>query len=451
MAILTDGETSLYGSYTLTQQNNTKFTFNTDTKYVPKNIELTVNVRSAATPTISGGAPSGSVSSITGNNITLSDTNNGISVTASGTTSRAAITCSTTQSGWIGTSIASSAASSAVALTEKTRYITEITVPTATNFTLSSTGNTATDTSTIAITNGAYRKMSITNYGNGNLSNITNSANGTIGTLVNNGTITTLSNGSTITTLTNTGTITTLNNTGTIAVKSTSSSSGNLTVSAYNASGTLESDKSIVSDGKWVSTSVSAAGTYYGRVTIAAGEASSSFANSGISTYFNAGSSSSYNMYITPRHSIDTAGYLAAASNVAGTTSYYTIKTTSLTFSGGALNSQAANLSTQTNITTNTTTNNSGVSITCRGYAGRAAVTYTNASAGWYAAHTSATTASSAVAQTSWTGTTYYIDGVTLTKPSSGTRTFTITVPNGTGTITFTFSVDSSGNVTVTE
>lgn len=123
-----------------------------------------------------------------------------------------------------------------------------------------------------------------------------------------------------------------------------------------------------------------------------------------------------------------------------------------LNFTGGGLNNQAADLSTQTNVTTNTSTNNSGVSITCRGKAGRAAVTYTNTTGGWFDAHSSATTASSAVSQQTWAGTTYYIDGVTLQKPSSGTRTFDITVPNGASdTITFHFVVDSSGNTTIEE
>lgn len=43
------------------------------------------------------------------------------------------------------------------------------------------------------------------------------------------------------------------------------------------------------------------------------------------------------------------------------------------------------------------------------------------------------------------------ITGVTLTAPSSGTKTFSITVPNGNTTATFVFNVDSSGNVTITE
>lgn len=41
------------------------------------------------------------------------------------------------------------------------------------------------------------------------------------------------------------------------------------------------------------------------------------------------------------------------------------------------------------------------------------------------------------------------LTGVNIPKPSSGTNTFAVKVPNGSSTITFTFTVDSSGNVTV--
>lgn len=41
--------------------------------------------------------------------------------------------------------------------------------------------------------------------------------------------------------------------------------------------------------------------------------------------------------------------------------------------------------------------------------------------------------------------------GVTILAPSSGTNSFSVTVPNGNSTATFVFNVDSSGNVTITE
>ena len=63
-----------------------------------------------------------------------------------------------------------------------------------------------------------------------------------------------------------------------------------------------------------------------------AGAATSSFANTGMSTYFTAGSSGSNSVSITPQHSVTSAGYLdATVSPVNGTTVYYSIKTTSVT------------------------------------------------------------------------------------------------------------------------
>lgn len=42
------------------------------------------------------------------------------------------------------------------------------------------------------------------------------------------------------------------------------------------------------------------------------------------------------------------------------------------------------------------------------------------------------------------------VTGINIPKPSSGTNTFAVKVPDGDGTVTFTFTVDSSGNVTLT-
>lgn len=59
-------------------------------------------------------------------------------------------------------------------------------------------------------------------------------------------------------------------------------------------------------------------------------------ANTGISTYFNEGSSSSNSISITPTYTNSTAGYLAAhATAQSGTTAYYTIKTATFTGDGG--------------------------------------------------------------------------------------------------------------------
>lgn len=92
-----------------------------------------------------------------------------------------------------------------------------------------------------------------------------------------------------------------------------------------------------------------------------------------------------------------------------------------------------------------------GISITATGGgSASASATATTGTAGY--AQTNATLGTGTIAASSTTTTaTTYISGVTVTAPSSGTRTFSITVPNGAGTATFVFNVDASGNVTITE
>lgn len=117
-------------------------------------------------------------------------------------------------------------------------------------------------------------------------------------------------------------------------------------------------------------------------------------------------------------------------------------------FTGGGISGTAT--ANATNASISSSTNNSGVSIAATASATRAQVTYNGTVAGWVS-QSSGAQALAASSATALTGTTYYINGVTLTKPSSGTRTFSITVPNGSTTITFVFNVDTSGNVTVVE
>lgn len=116
------------------------------------------------------------------------------------------------------------------------------------------------------------------------------------------------------------------------------------------------------------------------------------------------------------------------------------------TISGGTV---SCNRSGSTNITSSTSdTYTNGISLTFTG--GRAAATATAAvtTAGYAAINASFATANLA-ADTATS--TYYIQGVTLTTPNSGTRQFDVTVPNGSSTtVTFHFVVDSSGNVTIT-
>lgn len=89
-------------------------------------------------------------------------------------------------------------------------------------------------------------------------------------------------------------------------------------------------------------------------------------------------------------------------------------------FDGGELTNKSAS-ATGTNATLETT-NNSGISILTKGTAGRAAVLYNGAVNG-YVNVADNTTASAAVASSTWDGTTYYLKNVTLPKD----KTFAVT------------------------
>ena len=122
-----------------------------------------------------------------------------------------------------------------------------------------------------------------------------------------------------------------------------------------------------------------------------------------------------------------------------------TMSTVTPRFSGGTLNGSSAT-ATLTNITTSQT-DVSGVKLQANATATRATMLY-SVSAGYIASRTNATAMSSNTK--SWSGTTYYLSGVTLETPESGTREFSITVPNGDeGNITFRFVTDAGGNTTI--
>lgn len=110
------------------------------------------------------------------------------------------------------------------------------------------------------------------------------------------------------------------------------------------------------------------------------------------------------------------------------TTSNYYVKAGTLSSTGGNVSGTNATLS---------TSNTSGISVTGSGQG-------SVSTSGWIDAGASASSASSQ---------TKYLTGVKLVPPGSGTRSFSIEVPNGSTTdfITFVFTVDSTGAVTVTE
>ena len=160
---------------------------------------------------------------------------------------------------------------------------------------------------------------------------------------------------------------------------------------------------------------------------------------------------------------VGTAGYaptsLTGSVSVSGTATaktskrdssvtYVPITTASPSFKGGAV-SGTATASSSTGASLSTTTNNSGITIAAAASATRAKVQYNAAVNGWVskAASADAYAASSA---TALTGTTYYLNGATLSKPTTGTRTFTVTAPDANNVNhVYTFTTDTTGRTTI--
>lgn len=261
----------------------------------------------------------------------------------------------------------------------------------------------------------------------------------------------------------------TVTNNGTATVSSGSATAGNLTVSAYNSSGTAENNKSIVSAGKWVATSVSAAGTYYGRVTVGAGAVSASVSsNTGGSasmaaTGFTA-SSSATNYYVTlsttagsvkAKAQGSTAGYITTSTSnetaatsvaVSGNGNKVYIPVASPTFSATPTGGSTASSSTAS---ISNSTNSSGVSIQTAYSINAVAINYASAVKGMLDKSANTATGSNTTAKGSTNGTLYYINGVTMATPSSGSRTFTVTAPSGGTNHTYTFTQGADGRTTI--
>ena len=212
------------------------------------------------TPKFDGGALNSKGATATGTNVTLgtSDTS-GISVLAKGTAGRDAVLYNGAVAGYV--SVADNTTASAAVASSTwngtTYYITALTLPKDKKLSVTTSADTALDTtSDLTISNAAYRRV-----------NLTNAANGTV----------------------------LVGNSGNTTVTSGSKTAGNLTVAAYDtSSASATTSKTIVSNGVWSTTAASGTGTYYGRVTVAAGSATTPAttitANPTLSTTFTSGS-----------------------------------------------------------------------------------------------------------------------------------------------------------------
>lgn len=171
----------------------------------------------AATGSVTGTNTVSPTASLNGSNVTLGDTNNGISVTATGGgTASVTASANITTAGYApeGNGFSSAVLAASSNTTTATKYISAITIPSGKSL-----------------------------------------------TITNNGTATMTSSGTT-----------NLSNTGTATITSTSKTAGNVTIAAYDTSNSSSTtSKSVVTSGIWTSTTVSASGTYYGKVIVGAG------------------------------------------------------------------------------------------------------------------------------------------------------------------------------------
>lgn len=149
----------------------------------------------------------------------------------------------------------------------------------------------------------------------------------------------------------------------------------------------------------------------------------------------------------TGESTITTSGWLDTGSMGTATATsdkYFPVSAAATVVSGTNTVTPSASVA-GTNVTLSNTDN--GISVTATGGGSAAAsVSAVTSQAGYVPANETLDTETiGAASQT--TSASSFISGVTLTVPASGTRSFSITVPNGDSTVTFTYTVDSDGNV----
>ena len=149
------------------------------------------------------------------------------------------------------------------------------------------------------------------------------------------------------------------------------------------------------------------------------------------------------------RSKVTSGGWVDAGSlpeATASKTEFFPVNGATASVSGTNTVTPSASVS-GSNVTLSNTDNGISVSATGGGTASASAVAQSN-QAGYVPANTNIATGTIAASSQSTVASTF-IAGVTLAKPASGTRSFSITVPNGDSTQTVTFTVDSNGNVYV--
>lgn len=435
-------------SITINKQNNTILNLSTKEKYVEKNIELTLGVRSI-TGTIGGSASAGKATAAISNvnsmatittltNLTAGTDYWAVKATATTTAGSYTPKYTVTTSGWLESTVTGTAQSVSVTAdsTGKTIYIPRAEFTVSNNLVYCSSagyipkGSTSSGVGTIAggkVTSGSAEITSLSysyNSTNGNFS-ISGSANVSAPTVNTAGYI----SSSVGTKSSNNGGATVSTTVAKVKLKATSSSTltyepaikrQTFTISGVTDASNAAETTTAPTSGVYVKVK-SAANT--GTITVSPAVATAGY---GTTTNFDA---TNYTGTIGAKASADT---------------YIPIKTATPAFDGGTISGTTT--SEFTNASTNTS-NTSGVIVTTSGKASRTAVLFNGAVKGWVDKADNAS-ASAAVNNTTITGATYYITGVDI----KASKNFNITIPNGsaTSTITLNFAVDADNNVLVT-
>lgn len=147
-------DSNLAGSVTITKRTGTVVTFDTDTKYVPKDIALTIDAQ-AATPQFDGGGVTGTPSGAYTNATTSNSDTSGVKVVASAKYNRAAVLYNGAVNGWVNK--ADNAATEVTALsnqtlgTAETKYITGVDIKASKNFNITIPNGNSTMTLNFAV------------------------------------------------------------------------------------------------------------------------------------------------------------------------------------------------------------------------------------------------------------------------------------------------------------
>lgn len=225
-----------------------------------------------------------------------------------------------------------------------------------------------------------------------------------------------------------------------IAVQATAPATTNIPISIItHTAGYLNNSSQISANN--IATTAKTGSTYY--MSINDGSVTPLLSHTNLTTYFDEGTSESYDMLLKPQYT-NTQGYIEAHSTAqSGASQYFSIKKVTPSISGGTFSNQNAYI-TYTNATFVANSNVSGVAISPQSEIDCSAVSYNSTYTGWV---NNLSGQIIGATSSTWEGDTYYLSGIELQNDTD----FDLTIPNGDGgKLTLHFSVDGEGNTTIT-